>query len=201
MRRKLDEYLEDSKRGLDKSKGTETTQDIEQIATLVAEKTVAILTKGLIKEIGEIKAKLEDIKNDIEVLKREVASLKMSTVTSRTERRSSSLKIINEIKDVLKNYGYVLAGELASEKKINPLLLRKILTQIEDLEIIEVEGDLIAINKAVLDEFRERLKTLKTTDPVEASRALGKFNKLFTKLRRGGLIIYDKKAGWRLLEI
>jgi len=205
VKKKLDDYLE---RGVKRSEGAERrpSEDIEKIASFVAEKTVALMAKGILDELRRLRESVDELKKEVESLKREVVLLrKASALGRRGSEYSSTAGAVEEyltlVRKKLKERGYVLASEIKSELGVNASIVKKIISNIDNVETIESSGDIVLIDKAALEEFRTRLKTLKTPDPVDASRILGKYGKLFLSLRKGGLIIYDTKGGWRLLEL
>ncbi len=202
LKRKLDDYLEkDYNRKTPKDYEDLKSSNVEQIAKLAAEKTVAVLTKGLLDEMEKLREDVNGLRKDIEDLKNEIRLLRKTSNTIRSANQKRGYRIPREIKDRFEKYGYILASEARNELNMNISFFRKIVSELENVDVIESGGDMAIINKNVLRDFKDRLEKLKTSDPIEASRNLGKYGKLFLVLRKGGLLIYDQRSGWRLLEV
>jgi prefoldin subunit 5 len=205
LRKRLDEYLDESLRKgrSDLRTSISVSQgDLERIAMIAAEKTVASLAKGLIKELEKLREDIEELKRNLEELRREVLLVR-DLVRAQSIKRvaaSKNERLLTEIKDRINRYGYLLASELKNELGLSNLSIEKITKILEGVETIKTSSDLIIISKESFNEFKKRIKNIKTSDPLEASRLLGKFGKLFLNLRKDGLIIYNSKGEWRLLE-
>ena len=199
MKRRLDDYLDKgAKKTIKKAKDYESS-DIEQIAKVVAEKTVALLTKGLLEELEKLRKDIDNLRNDVLELKKEIELLRKASKIKEFSIRKN-FDISKEFKEKLEDFGYILASEARSELNLSISVFKRIASRLENVDIIESGGDIVVINKNAFKDFKNRLNKVKTSDPIEASKNLGKYDKLFLTLRKGGLLIYDSKAGWRLLE-
>ncbi len=199
MKRRLDDYLEKGTKRVNKEAKDYEVFDIEQIAKIVAEKTVALLTKGLLDELEKLRTDINDLKKDVLELKKEIELLRKASKIKEFSKRSG-FDIPQKFREKLENFGYVLASEARNEFNLSISVFRRIASRLENVDIIESGGDIVVVDKNAFKDFKNRLSKVKTSDPIEASRSLGKYDKLFLTLRKGGLLIYDSKSGWRLLE-
>ena len=199
MKRRLDDYLEKGTKRITKESKECEVPDIEQVAKIVAEKTVALLTKGLLEELEKLRTDINDLRKDVSELKKEIELLRKVSKIKEFSKRSG-FEIPQKFREKLENFGYILASEARNEFNLSISVFRRIASKLENVDIIESGGDIVIIDKNAFKDFKNRLSKIKTSDPIEASKSLGKYDKLFLTLRRGGLLIYDSKSGWRLLE-
>jgi hypothetical protein len=163
--------------------------DLERVASIAAEKTALMISKGLLEEIRKIRESIERIEAEVKALK---AMLQ--------ERGRSRYSLGERVVEELKTKGYILVGEAYKRYKTSPETL------IEEgvragAVIITAGGNAILVDRSSLDEFKTKIKSIKSSDPTEAMEASGKYAKLFEILNKAGIIYYDSKTkGWIMIS-
>ena len=192
---RIDDYLRDSpehKRESNPNKGYERRL-LEEIASLAAEKTAALVTRGLLRELEELRKALETLRRDLAEVKSEIAKLKSTGI-----RGPKGLRGLDELKEVLERDGFILASEAKSKLGVSPYRLRVLAGEL-DAVILESEGDYAVLSRRALEEFKALLVNTRTPDAEEAAKFMGRYERLFRVLRDGGRVFYDSRHGWRLL--
>lgn len=192
---RIDDYLRDSpepRRGSNLDKGYERRL-LEEIASLAAEKTAALITKGLLRELEELRSSLEALRRDVAEIKSEITRLK-----SAGRRGPRGLKGLDELREALERDGFILASEAKSKLGVSPYRLRVLAGELDAI-ILESEGDYAVLSRRALEEFKALLVNTRTPDAEEAAKSMGRYERLFRMLRDGGRVFYDSRHGWRLL--
>jgi hypothetical protein len=67
--------------------------------------------------------------------------------------------------------------------------------------VISAGHDAVLIDRSSLEEFKTKIRNLRTSDPREAVEASGRYARLFEILNRAGMIYYDSKLkGWIMVS-
>ncbi|MEM0492205.1 MAG: hypothetical protein QXR02_05755 [Acidilobaceae archaeon] len=175
--------------------------EVDKIASLAAEKTSAIIAKGLLAEIKKIREKLESIEEELSTIRSLLESSVekregISTKESRRGRRS----LRDYLVEALKTEGFIIVSNASRKLNVNPNIIVRQATSVGAI-VINAGGDTLIISERAFQEFKRVLVEIKSSDPEEASRMLGKYSNIFNMLRRAGMIIYNYKDGkWSIIE-
>ena len=161
--------------------------DLEKVASMAAEKAALMVSKGLLEEIKKIRESLERVE----------AELKELRVTLQERGR---FRLGERIVEELKTKGYIVVSEAYKRYRTTPENLVEEGVRAGAL-VITAGGNAILIDRSSLEEFKAIIKNIKTSDPVEAIEASGKYAKLFEILNKAGMVYYDSKTkGWVMVS-
>ncbi len=173
----------------------------------VSDKLVLERLDIIINEIKEIKDRIEAIETVLEDINSRILLLEEKIDKSRNNylKRSSKTSMRNNIREllqrVLQKEAYLMASELKAKIGIQPSRILDEAYNLSNVSVIHVGGEAIIINNDKLSEFKQKLASIRTSDPYEAGERLGIYKNLFNLLQRAGIIYYDIKARiWRILE-
>ena len=192
MRKRIDDFI-DARHGEKRfrEKKPEPCDNIEELVKLTAEVTVAEAVRAILAE-------LKQLRQEIEQLRRELSQHK--SIDARGRRGSRRSNLADKLLEALSEEGYILASESKEKLGVSPYKLRE-LAQQTGSRIIPLEGDLAVVDPEAYREFLMLLASATTSDPEEAARRMGRYKKLFEKLRRSSMVYYDARRGsWRMLE-
>ncbi|GAB6147625.1 hypothetical protein [Stetteria hydrogenophila] len=193
--RRIDEYL-GGERGAPRGASGCDSAVIERAAEIAAEKVVARFLSKVVDEIEAIRREVESLRVEVERLSKLVQSLGRSGGKGFRSRRTGDS---SELAEVLSREGYIFASEARAKLGIGPLRLKSEAEKLGAV-VIEGEGDVAVVDRRAYEEFVAMLSSVKTSDPVEASKQLGRYERLFNELRRGGRLYFDaRRAMWRIL--
>ena len=185
--KKLDEYLSQGRgsRRLGGSPITPSPSELREIKEKlrVIEAKVSIL-EDLLSEA------LETLKSIEAKLKR----LEEAQMRQRPGRSGSST-----FREYLEREGVILVSESKQKLGVSPQRAVSLARGLEAF-VLDLEGDADIMTESTYREFLEKLSTVKTSDPEEAARMLGKYSRIFLLLRRKGDVYYDsRRRRWKLI--
>ncbi len=170
-RRRIDEFLGEG-------------CDPDEVARLAAEKAVALLAKGILEELKEVRERLERLEAEVK--------------RGRGRRRGGGL--VEKVREALERDRYILGSQARGKVGVSPQALYGVASGMDGVRIIEAGGDFIVFDSMGFDEFRALLSTIQTSDPEEAAKRLGPFRDAFNALRRAGSVYFDgREKRWRIV--
>jgi len=170
-------------------------RDIEETVRATVE---AVLQESL-RALGE---EVQKLREEVARLRAEIARLQAGQAQARRSPHGSRgrSRLADKLLDILAKEGYILASESKEKLGIGPYKLRELAAQTGS-RIIALEGDLAVVDPEAYRELLMLLASTRTSDPGEAARRMGKYKRLFEKLRASSMVYYDARRGaWRLLE-
>jgi predicted nuclease with TOPRIM domain len=163
--------------------------DLEKVASMAAEKAALMVSKGLLEEMKRIRESLERVEVELKAL-REMLQ----------ERGKGRYRLGERLVEELKTRGYIVVSEAYERYRTTPENLVEEGVRAGAL-VITAGGNAILIDRSSLEEFKTTIKNIKTSDPVEAIEASGKYAKLFEILNKAGIVYYDGKTkGWIVIS-
>lgn len=197
-RRRLDEYLpgEGSRRhggehpARGKGRGGEELELLREIAAGIAR---------IEEDIAGIKREVETLRSMVEGLSKAISSLQ-HRAASRAEGRGAPADD-SPLADLLQEEGgLVFASEVRQKLKMSLPRLMGEARRIGAI-VLEAGGDIAIMTREAYSGFLRALREAQTSDPEEAARGMGPYERLFTLLRREGQVYYDARRGhWVLLR-
>ncbi|MCE4602560.1 MAG: hypothetical protein F7B18_05185 [Desulfurococcales archaeon] len=171
-RRRIDEFLGEG-------------CDPDEVARLAAEKAVALLAKGILEELREIRERLDRLEEEVR--------------RGRGQRRRGG-GLVERVREALERDRYILGSQARGKVGVSPQALYGVASGMDGVRIIDAGGDFIVFDSMGFDEFRALLSTIQTSDPEEAARRLGPFGDAFNALRRAGSVYFDgRERRWRIV--
>jgi hypothetical protein len=163
--------------------------DLEKVASMAAEKAAIMVSKGLLEEVKRIRESLERIEAEIKAVK---------SMIQERGRRTYSLG--DRVAEELKAKGYIVLSEAYKRYRVAPETLIDEGVRAGAL-VISAGHDAVLIDRSSLEEFKTKIRNLRTSDPREAVEASGRYARLFEILNRAGMIYYDSKLkGWIMVS-
>jgi len=173
--------------------------DVDLVIKKTVESTVAELVKGLLGEIRSLRESVESLSRRVEKLEAAVRSCQ-APARGGAQRRGRRSRLADELAGILEGEGYVLASRARARLGVSPQRLRDLAAEV-GAEIVELAGDFAVVDREAMGEFLALLKTVRTSDPAEAAKAMGKYKELFEKMREATTVYYDARRGhWRMIE-
>lgn len=160
-------------------------EDLEKVASMAAEKTAAMISRGLLEEIRKVREKLEKLEVEIATIK--------SMLEERRGARGGKRDIRGDIREELLEKGFLVVGEASRRYRVTPDIIIDIGTKM-GATVISLGSDAILMSRDSMEEFKSILKSIKSSDPMEAMEAMGKYAMVFEMMRRAGIIYYDSKV-------
>jgi len=197
LKRRIDDYMgPPGARGARTSRaGPGDCRDIEDTVRATVEAVLQESLRALSEEVRRLREEVARLRAEIARLQAGQGPARRSPQGSRGRNR-----LADKLLDVLAQEGYVLASESKEKLGIGPYKLRELAAQTGS-KIIALEGDLAVIDPEAYREFLMLLASARSSDPGEAARRMGKYKRLFEKLRASSMVYYDARRGaWRLLE-
>lgn len=197
-RRKLDDYLpgevarqargEHSTRG--PGRGGEELELLREIAAGIAR--IEVDLAGIKREIEALRSMVEDLSKAISSLQRR-ASMRVG--------RGGAAGEDSPLADLLEEEGgLVFASEVRQKLKMSLPRLMGEAKRIGAI-VLDAGGDVAIMTREAYSGFLRALREAQTSDPEEAARGMGPYERLFTLLRREGQVYYDARRGhWVLLR-
>ncbi len=191
--RRIDEYLGGGRRPGEDRAGDCDKIIAERAAELAAEKVAARFLSRIVDEIEAMRREVESLRAEVERLSNQIQSSGARARLGQRGRGRSALA------DFLAKEGFILGSEAKAKLGVGPLRLKAEAEEVEAV-VIEMEGDIAVMDRRAYEEFVALLASVKTSDPLEAARQMGKFERLFTELRRSGRVYFDaRRSMWRIL--
>lgn len=193
--RRIDEYLGGGRRPVE-SRASDCDKIIaERAAELAAEKVAARFISRIVDEIEAMRREVESLKTEVEKLSKQLQSIRASGGVRQRHRGKGG----SNLAEVLAKEGFILGSEAKAKLGLGPLRLK---SEAEEMGavVIEMEGDIAVMDRRAYEEFVALLASVKTSDPIEAARQMGRYERLFTELRRSGRAYFDaRRSMWRIL--
>ena len=102
-------------------------------------------------------------------------------------------------KDLLEKEGVILASDSKQKLGISPQRAVTLAREFGAI-VLDLDGDAALMTEDAYREFLDKLSSVKTSDPEEAAKMMGKYSRVFLLLRRKGDVYYDSKGRrWRLI--
>lgn len=195
--RRIDDYLGGGRSTRDEGQASGCDRVLaERAAELAAEKVAATFLSKIVDEIESLRREVELLRAELERMRKYLQQLQASG-RSGPERRGR--KRVSRLAEILAEKGFLFGSEARSKLGVSPLRLKSEAEEAGAV-VIEMEGDIAVMDRRAYEEFLALLASLKTSDPVEAAKSMGRYEKLFTELRRSGRVYYDaRRSMWRLL--
>ena len=193
-RRKIDDFIHPHERG------DQQCDSIETLIKRTVEETIALLTKGIFRELKLIREALDDVRQEIRTIRDKLEMKYTDTQGSPPiTRERLKRKRTKTLSSILRKEGFILGSEARIKLGIPISRLQKEAID-EGLLIVELEGDIAVLSEEALEEFKLLLSSIRSPDPEEAARSLGKYMNLFNALRKAGRVFFDSRTGsWRLI--
>lgn len=188
--RRIDEYISrgDRPQG-DAGVGGCDRADVERAAELAAEKVSARYLSKIIEELVALRREVEALRGEVEKLSKQ----------AQPPAPGAGRGTAPGLREFLAREGFVLGSEARAKLGVSPSRLRSEAGSIGAV-VLEMEGDIAVMDKRAYEEFIALLSSIKTSDPSEAARQMGRYERLFSELRRSGRVYFDaRRSMWRLL--
>jgi len=195
-RRRISDYLGEEPPRPPQRRGS----DVDLVIKKTVEATVAELVKGLLGEIRSLRETVESLARRVEKLEATVRSCQAQARGSPQRGKPRRSRLADELAGILEAEGYVLASRARARLGVSPQRLRDLAAEV-GAEIVELAGDFAVVDREAMGEFLALLKTVRTSDPAEAAKAMGKYKELFEKMREATTVYYDARRGhWRMID-
>jgi len=166
--------------------------DLERVASMAAEKTAAMISKGLLEEVRRIRERLERLEAEVSAIKAILERMESS------RGRGPSLR--DRVKAELEETGYILLSEAARRLRASPQAIIEAGASL-GATVITTGSDAILITRRALEELKAAMRNVKSSDPREAIEAMGKYARVFEALSKAGMVYYDSKLkSWVIVE-
>jgi len=199
-RRRISDYLGEEPPTRPHRKGGD---DVDLVIKKTVEATVAELVKGLLGEIRSLREAVESLSSRVEKLESAMRQCQAGPQAraargSRGGKRRS--RLADELASILESDGFILASKARARLGVSPQRLRDAAAEV-GAEVVELAGDFAVVDREAMGEYLALLRTVKTSDPAEAAKAMGKYKELFEKMREATTVYYDARRGyWRMIE-
>jgi len=197
LKRRIDDYMGAPRPRSTRSSraSTEGCRDVEEAVRATVEAVLQESIRALNEEVRRLREEVARLRAEIARLQAGQAQARRQTQVSRGKSR-----LADKLLDILSQEGYILASESKEKLGVGPYKLRELAAQTGS-KVIALEGDLAVIDPEAYREFLMLLASSRSSDPGEAARRMGKYKRLFEKLRASSMVYYDARRGaWRLLE-
>lgn len=167
-------------------------EELEKVASMAAEKTAAMISRGLLEEIRRIRETLERMEAEIAAIK--------SMLEERGVARSGKRDVRSGIMEELSEKGFLVVGEASRRYKVAPDVVVDMGARVGAV-VVSVGSDAILMSRSAMEEFKSLLRSTRSSDPREAVEAMGKYARVFEMLSKAGMVYYDSRVkGWVMVE-
>lgn len=159
--------------------------------------------RSILRQLVEIKASIEAVEERLDSIESRLRALEASGRRRASYGRPRSpQRVPSVIEESLSGEGYILASDAGSSLGLSPRLLIETASRLPDIRVIHLGGDALIIREDALEGFTSMLRSVKSSDPEEASAQLAPYSRLFRALWRNGLLYYDSRSSsWKLLGL
>jgi len=193
LRRRIDDYMDSQARraGRRHHSAGEPCPPNDDVR-----KAVEVAVQEAVRALAE---EIRSLREEVARLRAEIARLQVQSRKPQAGAKGRS-RLAEKLVEVLAEEGYILASESKNKLGLGPYRLKELAMQTGS-RVLTLEGDLAVVDPEAYREFLMLLASARTSDPGEAAKRMGKYRKLFEKLRASSMVYYDAKRGsWRLLE-